>query len=128
MRGPTAWKPSHVAVTTKHIRVADSTLPSDYRKFRARKGDDHIVKQWAEKQSHKAYTFREAGDQFAGLPGEPWWMSYGYQQEQFVNRVKGRETQAWISYEDSINNMKMVDMANEKSGLGPRPSGAFKAG
>ncbi|KAI1350265.1 putative oxidoreductase [Xylaria sp. FL0043] len=153
LRGPTAWKPSHVAVTTRPIRVADSTLPSDHQKLRTRKitlhgyiqaiawhridvvdsfeirkGNGHIIKQWTEKKSHKAYTFNEAGGQFAGLPGEPWWMSYRYQLEQFVNRVKGRQTLAWISHEDSVNNMKMVDMAYEKSGLGPRPSGAFKAG
>ncbi|KAI1133269.1 putative oxidoreductase [Nemania abortiva] len=153
LRGPTVWKPSHVQVTTKQIPVVDETLPDSQEKLRIRKvtlhgfvqafawsridvvdsfeirsrKDGRLIKKWREKKSHKAYSFKEAGGEFAGVPGENWWMSYRYQLEEFVNRVKGRKTQTWISQEDSINNMKMIDMAYVKSGLGPRPSSGFKA-
>lgn len=53
-------------------------------------------------------------------------MSFRYQLEQFVNRVKGRETQYWVSKEDSLLQTKMIDMAYEKSGLGVRPTSEFK--
>ena len=40
---------------------------------------------------------------------------------------KGRNMSFSVYYEDSVKNMEMVDMACGKSGLGPRPSGRFKA-
>ncbi|KAI8624080.1 putative oxidoreductase [Xylariaceae sp. FL1651] len=126
LRGPTTWKPSHVAVTTNYIQAIAWPRIDVVDQFEVRKRDGHVVGRWTKNKSHKAYTFEEAGGQFAELPGEPWWVAYRYQLEQFVNRAKNRKTQAWIIYKDSINNMKMVDMAYEKTGLGPRPSGAFK--
>lgn len=53
-------------------------------------------------------------------------MSYRYQLEEFVNRVNDRPTQYWVSGEDSVNQMKMIDIAYEKSGLGLRPISSFK--
>jgi hypothetical protein len=91
------------------------------------KKDGTLVKKWTESKSHKAYSFKEAGGEFADLPGESWWMSYRYQLEEFVNRVKERKAQGIITHGDSVNNMKMVDMAYVKSGLGPRPAYGFKA-
>lgn len=84
-----------------------------------------MVKQWEEK-SHKAYTFKEASGQFADLPGETHWMSYRYQLEAFANQIKGRPTQEWVGAEDSIPQMKMIDMAYRTSGLGPRPTSEYR--
>lgn len=53
-------------------------------------------------------------------------MSYKYQLEAFVNRIRGRETQHWVTGEDSIAQMRMIDMAYEKSGLGLRPTSSFE--
>jgi hypothetical protein len=53
-------------------------------------------------------------------------MSYRYMLEEFVNKIKGRKTQYWLSGENSINQMKMTDMAYEKSGLGLRPTSSFR--
>ena len=153
MRGQTAWKPSHVHVTTRPVPIPDSKLPKSQEKLRVRdvtlhgyiqavawhridvrdsfeirsKEDDRTIKNWTESKYHKAYSFKEAGGSFANLPGEVWWMSYRYQLEEFVNRVKGRKANFWVNHEDSINNMKMIDMAYVKSGLGPRPSSTYKA-
>lgn len=152
LRGPTLWKPSEARVTTREVVVPDETLSSAQEKLLTRqvtlhgfihafiwhridvkdsyvtrnKADGQPLKKWVESKSHKAYTYKEAGGKFAHLPGEDWWMSYRYQLEEFVNRVKGRPTQYWVSGEDSANQMKMIDMAYEKSGLGLRPTSSFK--
>ena len=155
LRGPTAWKPSHVQVTMRQVVVPDKTLPRGQEKLRKRQVTLHgyiqaiawhridiidsfevkqkghngkIIKHWTERTSRKAYSFKEAGaDEFKHLPGEEWWMSYRYQLEQFVDRVKGRKTSTWVEGDDSVANMQMVDMAYRKCGLGVRPSGGFKA-
>lgn len=152
MRGSIFWKPSEARVTMKEIVVPDKTIPSTQEKLLTRqvtlhgfmhavvwhridvkdtyvirnKKDSEPVKKWVESKSHKACTYKEAGGEFANLPGEDWWMSYRYQLEDFVNRIKGRKTQYWVSREDSNNQMKMIDMAYEKSGLGLRPTSNFR--
>ncbi|GIK03713.1 hypothetical protein Aspvir_007787 [Aspergillus viridinutans] len=152
LKGPTYWTPSHVTVTHRETIVADKSLPDSQFKAQQRELTLHgfvhgifwhridikdvyeirsrdtgeTIRKWEEKTSRKAYTFKEAGGEFADLPGEAYWMSYRHQLEQFVNRVKGRKTQHWINGDDSIAQMKMLDMAYEKSGLGPRPTSSFK--
>lgn len=151
LRGPTLWKPSHVCVASREVQIHDTTLPETQEKYRVRevtlhgyiqaiawhridvvdsyqirgKKDGAVIKKWRDTKSHKAYTFKEAGGEFADWPGQDWWMSYRYQIEEFVNKLKGRPVRTWIEHEDSLKNMKMVDMAYVKSGLGPRPSTSF---
>ncbi|KAF8863061.1 NAD(P)-binding protein [Acephala macrosclerotiorum] len=152
LNGPTIWVPSSVVVKNKEVIVPDSSLPKDQEKVLKReqsiygvafgllwhridikdnytirtKTGGKVIKKWTEKKSHKAYTFKQAGGEFAKYPGDSYWMSYRHQLEQFVNKVKGREVQSWIDGEDSINQMKMLDMAYEKSGLGLRPTSKFR--
>ncbi|KAJ5802193.1 oxidoreductase [Penicillium pulvis] len=151
MRGSIFWKPSEARVTMKEVVVVDKTIPETQEKVRTRKVTLHgfmhafvwhridvedsyvirekvegmVVKAWVESESHKAYRYKDAGGEFRDSPGETWWMSYRYQLEEFVNRVKGRKTRYWVSGDDSLNQMKMIDMAYEKSGLGLRPTSAF---
>ena len=151
LQGPILWKPSEARVTHKEVVVPDKSLPDTQEKVKRRKvtmhgymhavlwhridvsdsfvirnkADGRPIKQWVESSSHKAYSFKEGGGKTADLPGEDWWMSYRYQLEEFVNRVRGRETNYWIDGEDSIHQMRMVDMAYEKSGLGLRPTSEF---
>ncbi|KAH8701827.1 putative oxidoreductase [Talaromyces proteolyticus] len=152
LRGSLLWKPSEARVTTREIVIPDSTLPSTQEKLLTRqvtlhgfihafiwhridvkdsyvicnKANRQPIKTWVESKSHKAYTYKDAGGEFTSLPGEEWWMSYRYQLEEFVNRVKGRKTQYWVGGEDSFNQMKMIDMAYKKSGLGLRPTSSFR--
>lgn len=152
MQGDTILKPGHTTVQIREVVIPDDTIPASREKVRSReltlwgmvhgviwhridvrdiyvirsKDDQKVVRKWQENTSHKAYTFGEAGSEFADLPGEAHWMSFRHQLEQFVNRVKGRETQHWISGEDSIAQMKMIDMAYEKSGLGARSTSTYK--
>lgn len=152
-KGPILWKPSEARVTHREDLVEDKSLQENEEKVRVRKvtihgflnafiwhridvEDSYLIrnkenpkqtkKKWTEFRSHKAYSYREAGGKWADLPGEDWWMSYRWQLEEFVNRIKGRQTAFWISGQDSINQMKMVDMAYEKSGLGLRKTGSFR--
>ena len=92
------------------------------------KENGRVIKKWKESRSQKAYTPQEAGGEPVHLNGEDHWMSFKYQLDQFVNKVTGRETRYWVSREDSILQMKMVDMAYGKSGLGVRPTSEFKVG
>ncbi|KAI9151437.1 NAD(P)-binding protein [Paramyrothecium foliicola] len=151
LRGGTMYKAAWVEVKTVEAEVPDASLPEGQTKFCTRElrladmihgaiwhridvkthfeirtKDGAIVKKWTEAKSQKAYSFKEAGGEFANLPGEVYWMSFRHQLEQFVNKVKGRKTQFWISGEDSIAQMKMIDMAYEKCGLGPRPMSNFR--
>lgn len=152
LRGPLLWKPSEARVTMKESVVPDKTLPSGQEKTLTRQvtlhgyihaivwhridvndtyvirnqADRKPIKQWVESKSHKAYSYKEAGGDFAHAPGETWWMSYRYQLDDFVNRIKGRPTQFWVSREDSINQMRMIDMAYGKSDLGLRPTTSFR--
>jgi predicted dehydrogenase len=150
--GPSIFKPSYVIVTHKEVDVPDQTLPDSQRKLRTREitlhefmhgaiwhridvkdvfvirnaTDGKVLKRWEEIVSHKAYTFEDAGNLFLGFPSEDFWTSYRHQLEQFVNRVRGRKTASWVDGEDSIAQMKMIDMAYAKSGLGARPSRPFE--
>jgi predicted dehydrogenase len=149
LHGPTIWTPSSVVVTNKEVVVPDESLPRGQEKVLKQelsfygmafsllwhridikntytiRAEGKSIRTWTEKQSHKAYTFKKLGGQFTNLPGETFWMSYRYMLEQFVNQVRGREMQSWISGQDSIDQMRMIDMAYEKSGLGIRPTSSF---
>ncbi|KAF3766650.1 oxidoreductase domain-containing protein [Cryphonectria parasitica EP155] len=152
IRGPILWKPSEARVTHKEVVVPDKTLLDTQEKVRTRqvtlhgcmhavlwhridvkdsyvirnKADGRPIRSWVESNSYKAYTHRDAGGEFADQAGEDWWMSYRYQLEAFVNRIKGRKTHYWVTGEDSVKQMRMVDMAYEKSGLGVRPTSSFR--
>lgn len=151
LMGETVMKPSWVTVKTRETTIPNNNLPVGQQQYQKREltlqglihgvfwhridikeinevrtKDGQVVRQWEETTSRKAYTWKEAGGEFSHLPGETHWMSYRHQLEQFVNKVKGRKTQFWVEREDSIAQMKMVDMAYERSGLGPRPTSSFK--
>ncbi|KAH6974601.1 hypothetical protein BKA56DRAFT_490586 [Ilyonectria sp. MPI-CAGE-AT-0026] len=151
LQGPTIWHPSYARVTHRQVEAPDATLPASQIKLVTREVTIHgfvhavfwhcvdvkeffeirsrdsgkVLKKWTESRWQKAYTPAEAGGEFAERDGEPYWMSFRYQLEAFVNRVKGRETDYWVDTKDSLLQMKMVDMAYEKSGLGIRPTSKY---
>lgn len=49
------------------------------------------------------------------------WSTYRYQLEAFVDQLKGRKPQTWITKEDSVANMELIEKIYEKTGLGSRP-------
>jgi len=64
----------------------------------------------------KHYSF---GPQW-GANSEPFWSTYRYQLEAFVDQIRGRRPGHWISLEDSIAQMETLDAVYEESGLGAR--------
>jgi hypothetical protein len=73
------------------------------------KSGGKVIKKWEETEHVKMYS-REGSSEVLS--------TYGYQLEEFVNRVKGREDSGvWVSGEDSIAQMVMIDQAYVKAGL-----------
>ncbi|KDR80644.1 hypothetical protein GALMADRAFT_61157 [Galerina marginata CBS 339.88] len=57
--------------------------------------------------------------------GEEWWSTYRYQLEAFVDRLRDREPETWLSKEDSVATMEWIEKVYEKSGLGSRPKSTY---
>lgn len=89
-----------------------------------KKGSGEVVRKYAKKEIKKAYTFKEMG---VDEPGEIYWSTYRHELEQFVNRIRGREGNGdFIEHENSIGQMRALDMIYEKSGLGLRPTSEYR--
>ena len=56
-----------------------------------------------------AYTFEDGEGK-----GEDWWTTYRYQLEAFVDKLKGRTPQTWVSAEDSIANIHWIEQVYAK--------------
>lgn len=74
---------------------------------------------WKTSKTIKAYTFKEID---INEPSEIHWTSWRHCLGQFVTKVRGEKPQRWWSAEDSISAARMIEMAYEASGLGPRPT------
>ncbi|KLJ07904.1 hypothetical protein EMPG_16617 [Blastomyces silverae] len=75
-------------------------------------------KRTRQKHTQKHYNF---GPEW-GARSEPWWSTYRYQLEVFIDKISGKEPVHWISHEDSIAQIQTLDAIYEKSDLGKRPS------
>ncbi|KAJ7180879.1 NAD(P)-binding protein [Mycena filopes] len=98
-----------IACEKGEIKVMNYIAPTTYHSITVTTGGKSRVE--------KAYTFPNLG--------EPWWSSYRYQLEAFVNKVKGRTPHAWVTKEDSIANMQVIESVYAKSGLGGRPQSEY---
>jgi predicted dehydrogenase len=84
--------------------------------------DQKPLKTWTNQEYKKAYAWEKE----TGQPSEASWTTYRHQLEEFVNKVKGREgSGVWFNGEESIKQMRMVDMAYEKAGLELRPTSQY---
>ena len=109
------------AVVIKKVTMWNFVIPSLWHRIDItrrhvirKKETGEVVKEWEEKESVKEY----------GPQGREWWTTYRWQLEAFVDAVRGRKGK-WVEPEDSVRQMKTIDMVYEKSGLGPRPAGAY---
>ncbi|KAJ7091542.1 NAD(P)-binding protein [Mycena belliarum] len=92
------------------IAIVNYVMPTIYHSIT-------VTPQNGKRRVEKVYTFPTLG--------EPWWTSYRYQLEAFVNKVKGRTPQAWVTKEDSIANLAVIESIYAKTGLGSRPKSEF---
>ena len=75
-----------------------------------------VVKTWKETKHVKEYGDGERES----------WTTYRWQLEEFVNRVRGKDgSGVWVTNEDSIKQMRVLDGAYQKAGLPLRPSSDF---
>ncbi|TFK54005.1 NAD(P)-binding protein [Heliocybe sulcata] len=70
--------------------------------------------------TEKAYIFSDGR-------GEEWWSAYRYQLEAFVDKIRGKNPQAWRSAEDSLSTMETIDSMYTLAGLPLRPTSKFYA-
>jgi predicted dehydrogenase len=70
------------------------------------------------KRTEKVYRFKDGY-------GENW-MTYRYQLEAFVAQVRGRAPQTWISEQESVGQMEVLESIYKKAGLPVRPASSFK--
>ncbi|KAG8159935.1 hypothetical protein KVR01_010572 [Diaporthe batatas] len=90
----------------------------------ARRGSGEEVRRYVRRETRKAYSFREMG---VDGPGEVYWPTYRYELEEFVNRVRGRPGNGtFFTHENSMAQMRALDMMYEKSGLGLRPTSEYR--
>ncbi|KXT17302.1 hypothetical protein AC579_525 [Pseudocercospora musae] len=59
---------------------------------------------------------------YAGGPqwdkrGESWWTTYRYQLEAFVDACKGKEVKTWMSLDESVALMEVIDWVYDRAGL-----------
>ncbi|KAJ6456116.1 NAD(P)-binding protein [Mycena sanguinolenta] len=100
---------AHIECEKGEIKVMNYIMPTQYHSITVTAGGKSRVE--------KAYTLPDLG--------EPWWASYRYQLEAFVNKVKGRTPHTWVTKEDSIKNMEVIESVYAKSGLGSRPKSDY---
>ena len=60
------------------------------------------------------------------LKGEEWWTTYRFQLEALVDRVRGRETDTWLTKEESVVVMEWIEKVYNKSGMGSRPKSSYR--
>lgn len=117
-------------VRTRKLKLHNFVLPVIHHtihiddEFTLRKIGDSAghIKKWTKSEQVHAFTFQEIG---VDQPGEVYWATYRHQLEQFVNKVRGREVKQWVSGEESINCMKMIDMAYTAAKLPLRPTSEY---
>jgi len=69
-------------------------------------------------RTERAYTFKDG-------TGEDWWLTYRYQLDAFIDKIKGREPKTWMTAEQSIGNMQCIENIYKKTGFGVRPKSTF---
>ncbi|KIJ47889.1 hypothetical protein M422DRAFT_28689 [Sphaerobolus stellatus SS14] len=103
------WRHIHITVKLEGGEVSLSNFPGAWIYHTIT-----ITPKKGPKRTEKAYTLK-------GGKGEQWWTTYRYQLEAFVDLVRGRTPHTVMTEEDSINQMKAVEMVYSKLGLPARP-------
>lgn len=116
-----------VKTTKKEFRFSNYMAPFAYHSIAVTTTEElkerdggKVVKSEKKTEIKKAYKWVASEE---GKKGEEWWATYRYQLEAFVDKVKKREgSGVWVTGEESIKQMEMIDATYEKAGLPVRPT------
>ncbi|KAG7100108.1 hypothetical protein E1B28_001888 [Marasmius oreades] len=100
------------------VELFNFPLPTIYHSITVTKREGKKTKT----RTERVYKPSDAGMEYKG---EDWWLTYRYQLEAFVDRLKGREPQTWVDKEDSVAMMEWIEKVYEKNGLGVRPKSTY---
>lgn len=86
--------------------------------------DKKVIMSWTHKENKKSYKWKQ--EEAKPSLRQQSWSTYRYQLEEFVNRIKGRAgSGCWMSGEDSIRQMEMIDSAYKNARLPLRPTSTY---
>ncbi|KAL4071626.1 hypothetical protein V8B97DRAFT_1899795 [Scleroderma yunnanense] len=105
----------HIVCEQGDVHLFNYTMPVIYHYIT-------VTPHGGKKRTEKVYSFPPT----SSVKGEAWWSTYRYQLEAFVDRVRGRAPQTWVTGEDSIQNMLWIEKIYEEIGLGSRPQSSFQ--
>lgn len=112
-------------VKTRTVTFWNFSIPSFWHRIDV--VDDHVIRNAPDGKVEKEWSEREYVKAYQGDVGDASWTGYRHQLEQFVNRVRGRESAGvWIDGEDSVRQMEMIDSAYRKAGLPVRPGSTYE--
>jgi len=93
------------------ISLDNFIFPTIYHKIQVTPTNGRKRDEWA-------HTFKDG-------TGEDWWLTYRYQLDVFVDKIKGRQPKTWMTAEQSVGNMQCIEDIYKKTGFGVRPKSTF---
>ena len=114
---PRFWEAPAIKVETEHAELYfyNPMLPHVY----------HYIAITDKKTGRTSYEHCYQGGPLWKERGEKYWSTYRYQLEAFVDKIRGREPVWWITKEETIAEMKTLDMIYKESGLGIRSTSTY---
>jgi len=112
---PRLWELPSIEVETEkaNIYFYNAMMPHVY----------HYIQITEKDTGHTSYEKHyTGGPQWGDDRGKPYWTTYRYQLEAFVDRIKGKRPAHWITLEESLLGMQTIDDIYRKSGLPLRPT------
>ncbi|KAF8075283.1 NAD binding Rossmann fold oxidoreductase [Lyophyllum atratum] len=111
---PRLWELPSIEVDTELAKIYfyNAFLPHVY----------HYISITDKASGHTTYEKLYTGGPKWKNVGKPYWSTYRYQLEAFVDKLRGKEPAHWITGQESISQMQSIDEVYRKSGLPLRPT------
>lgn len=112
---PRLWELPSIEVETEKAKIYfyNAMMPHVYHYIQI------TEKETGNTTYEKHYT---GGPQWGDDRGKPYWSTYRYQLEAFVDKMRGKRPAHWITHEESVLEMQTIDDVYHKSGLPLRPT------
>ncbi|KAL0566394.1 hypothetical protein V5O48_015618 [Marasmius crinis-equi] len=85
-----------------------------------------VVKRDAKNRTTRTEKVYKPSDAGWDWKGEDWWLTYTYQLEAFMDKLKGRTPKTWIEKEDSVADIHWIEKVYEKALNPPKPAADSK--